>query len=47
VNISGKLIENFIGLLYSKEFNTTFFSRELNLPSGLIDLIALLGQLKV
>jgi hypothetical protein len=46
VNISSKLIESFVDLVYTKNFNTTFFSKELSIQGHVIDFISMLGVLK-
>ena len=46
LNIPVKLIESFVGVLYTKNFNTTFFSKELSIFGHVIDFISILGVLK-
>ena len=47
VNIPGKVIESVIGLIYTKQFNTSFFTKELGLQAHVVDFIQILGKLKV
>jgi hypothetical protein len=41
------MIESFIGLVYTKRFNSAFFSKELGIPNYLVDLISQLARLKL
>jgi len=45
VSIPSKLIENFIGLIFTKDYNTSFFSKELNIPVSTLDFTITLSNL--
>ena len=46
INIPIKVIENTIGLLFTKDYNSAFFAKELVLPIALIDFTNILSKIK-
>ena len=45
VNIPAKVIENIIGLIITKDYNSAFFAKEINLPIHVADFANILSNI--